>query len=200
MARLRVHGEVVPDPRLLPGVFDLAAAEHGGRVVACSNMFYGAPQNLLAPGLARVMGDGWETARRRDDGNDWVLVRLAAPGMVEFADLDTSHFKGNAPGPGGAARRRRAHRRAGRPGGLVRPAAVGTAAARTPGTAFPVTRGAGAPPTFGWTSSPTAAWPGCACTGAPTRTAGRPCRTASTTPCPSAEPPADRLAAVFWRC
>ncbi len=98
VARLRVHGEVVPDPRLLPGVFDLAAAEYGGRVVACSNMFYGAPQHLLAPGLARVMGDGWETARRRDEGNDWVLVRLAVPGIVDFADLDTSHFKGNAPG------------------------------------------------------------------------------------------------------
>jgi allantoicase len=98
VARLRVHGEVVPDPRLLPEVLDLAAAEHGGRVVACSNMFYGAPQNLLAPGFARVMGDGWETARRRDEGNDWVLVRLAVPGIVEFADLDTSHFKGNAPG------------------------------------------------------------------------------------------------------
>ena len=27
------------------------------------------------------MGEGWETARRRDDGNDWVLVRLAAPGV-----------------------------------------------------------------------------------------------------------------------
>jgi allantoicase len=98
VARFRVHGEVVPDPRLLPAVLDLAATEHGGRVVACSNRFYGAPQNLLAPGLARVMGDGWETARRRDEGNDWVLVRLAGPGIVEFADLDTSHFKGNAPG------------------------------------------------------------------------------------------------------
>jgi allantoicase len=98
VARLRVHGEVVPDPRLLTGVFDLAAAEYGGRVVGCSNMFYGHPQHLLSPGLARTMGDGWETARRRDEGNDWVLVRLAGPGIVEFADLDTSHFKGNAPG------------------------------------------------------------------------------------------------------
>jgi allantoicase len=98
VARLRVHGEVVPDPALLPEVLDLAAAEHGGRVVACSNGFYGSPQNLLAPGLARMMGDGWETARRRDGGNDWVTVRLAAPGTVQFADLDTTHFKGNAPG------------------------------------------------------------------------------------------------------
>jgi allantoicase len=45
-----------------------------------------------------VMGEGWETARRRDDGNDWVLVRLAAPGRIRLAELDTSHFKGNAPG------------------------------------------------------------------------------------------------------
>ena len=98
VARLRVHGEIVPDPALLPEVFDLAAAEYGGRVVGCSDMFYGSPQNLLAPGLARVMGEGWETARRRDDGNDWVLVRLAVPGTVALAELDTSHFKGNAPG------------------------------------------------------------------------------------------------------
>jgi allantoicase len=61
-------------------------------------MFYGSPGNLLLPGLARTMGEGWETARRRDDGNDWVLVRLGLPGAVRLAELDTSHFKGNAPG------------------------------------------------------------------------------------------------------
>ncbi|MEU7908270.1 allantoicase [Actinoplanes sp. NPDC049118] len=98
VARLRVHGEVVPDPRLLPSVFDVAAAEHGGRIAGCSNMFYGHPQNIILPGLARSMGDGWETSRRRDDGNDWVLVQLAVPSVIELADLDTSHFKGNAPG------------------------------------------------------------------------------------------------------
>ncbi|BCB83550.1 hypothetical protein Psuf_008630 [Phytohabitans suffuscus] len=98
VARLRVHGEVVPDPTLLPAVFDLAAMEHGGQVTGCSDMFYGPPHRLIAPGLARVMGEGWETARRRDDGNDWVLVKLAAPGVVHIAELDTSHFKGNAPG------------------------------------------------------------------------------------------------------
>jgi allantoicase len=99
VARLRVHGEPVPDPRFLPhGGVDLAAMEHGSIVVACSNMFYGSPNNLLLPGLARTMGEGWETARRRDDGNDWVQVRLAAPGAISLAELDTSHFKGNAPG------------------------------------------------------------------------------------------------------
>ncbi|MEV7626549.1 allantoicase [Actinoplanes sp. NPDC089786] len=98
VARLRVHGDVVPDPDLLPEVFDVAAAEHGGRVTACSNMFYGHPGNMLMPGLAASMGDGWETSRRRDDGNDWVTVQLAAPTVLSLADLDTRHFKGNAPG------------------------------------------------------------------------------------------------------
>jgi allantoicase len=99
VARLRVYGDVVPDPRLLVnGACDLAALEFGGTVVDCSNRFYGSPANLIAPGLARVMGDGWETARRRDDGNDWVLLRLAVPGQLTLAELDTSHFKGNAPG------------------------------------------------------------------------------------------------------
>jgi len=98
VARLRVHGEVVPDPRLLPSIFDVAAAEHGARIAGCSNMFYGHPQNMISPGLARSMGDGWETSRRRDDGNDWVLVQLAVPSVIELAELDTSHFKGNAPG------------------------------------------------------------------------------------------------------
>jgi allantoicase len=99
VARLRVHGEPVPDPRLLPGGFlDLAALEHGGRVVGCSDRFYGSPANLLLPGPARVMGEGWETKRRRDGGNDWVEVRLAAPGRIHLAELDATHFKGNAPG------------------------------------------------------------------------------------------------------
>jgi allantoicase len=101
VARLRVHGEVVPDPALLPAEFDVAAVEHGARIADCSNMFYGHPQNMLLPGHALHMGDGWETSRRRDDGNDWVTVRLAAPAALSLAELDTSHFKGNAPGSAG---------------------------------------------------------------------------------------------------
>jgi allantoicase len=99
VARLRVHGEVVPDPRFLTaGALDLAALENGATVVACSNMFYSSPTNLISPDRARVMGEGWETARRRDDGNDWVEVALAGPGVVRIAELDTSYFVGNAPG------------------------------------------------------------------------------------------------------
>jgi allantoicase len=98
VARLRVYGEPVPDPRLLPATIDLAALENGAVVTGCSNMFYSSPANLLMPGQARVMGDGWETSRRRDQANDWVEVRLACAGSVEVVELDTSHFVGNAPG------------------------------------------------------------------------------------------------------
>jgi allantoicase len=99
IARLRVHGVAVPDPRLLRGgLVDIAALANGAQVTGCSNMFYSAPSNLISPGEARNMGEGWETARRRDDANDWVEIRLAAPGVVRLAELDTSHFIGNAPG------------------------------------------------------------------------------------------------------
>jgi allantoicase len=100
VARLRVFGEVVPDPRRLGGRVDLAATCEGGsrRVEACSNMFFSSPANALAPGRAQVMSDGWETARRRDDGHDWLVVRLAVPGVLHHAVIDTSRFAGNAPG------------------------------------------------------------------------------------------------------
>jgi allantoicase len=98
VARLRVFGDIVPDPRWLGARPDLAATLTGGRVVGCSNMFYSSPANVLAPGRAAVMSDGWETARRRGPGNDWLVVRLAAPGLLWDAVVDTSRFLGNAPG------------------------------------------------------------------------------------------------------
>lgn len=98
VARFRVHGEPVPDPDLLTGTVDLAALEHGGDVVACSDMYYSSARNLLLPGRARHMGEGWENARRRGGGNDYVTIRLAAPGVVRRVVVDTSYFVGNAPG------------------------------------------------------------------------------------------------------
>jgi allantoicase len=98
VARFRVHGIPLPDPRLMTGTIDLAALEHGANVVDCSNLFYSSPVQLLLPGRARDMGDGWENARRRDDGNDHVTVRLGVKGRVRRVEMDTSHFVGNAPG------------------------------------------------------------------------------------------------------
>jgi allantoicase len=100
VARLRVYGLVAPDPaRLRPGAeVDLAALENGALVVAASDMFFGARHNLILPGPSLGMHDGWETRRRRGPGHDWAVVRLGAPGSIRRIEVDTTHFKGNAPG------------------------------------------------------------------------------------------------------
>lgn len=100
VARLRVHGVAVPNARVFREgrEVDLAAAENGGFVIECSDMHYGHRQNLILPGRSTHMGDGWETRRRRGEGHDWSIVRLARRGNVERVELDTDHFKGNAPG------------------------------------------------------------------------------------------------------
>ncbi len=98
VARFRAHGVVVPDPAFLAGTVDLAAIETGGTVVGCSDAFFSAAANLLMPGRPRDMADGWENARRRDGGHDFVVVRLAAAGLPRVLEIDTTHFVGNAPG------------------------------------------------------------------------------------------------------
>jgi allantoicase len=98
VARLRVHGEPLPDPAFLAGPVDLAALENGGQLVDCSDAFYGSAVNLIMPGRARSMADGWENARRRDAGHDHVTIALAGAGLMRHVEIDTSYFVGNAPG------------------------------------------------------------------------------------------------------
>jgi allantoicase len=98
VARFRVHGTPLPDPRFLTGTVDLAATVNGGRVVGCSDAFYASASNLILPGLAASTGEGWENARRRGPGHDYVTVALAAPGTLRHVEIDTSRFIGNAPG------------------------------------------------------------------------------------------------------
>jgi len=101
VARLRVYGDVLPDLARLGGLggeLDLAAIENGAFAMGCSDMFFGVRHNLLMPGRARNMSDGWETRRRRGPGHDWVVVRLVGEGVVRRLELDTNWFKGNAPG------------------------------------------------------------------------------------------------------
>ena len=60
-------------------------------------MHFGARDNMIMPGRAANMGDGWETRRRRGPGHDWAIVRLGAPGLLTGVEIDTNHFKGNYP-------------------------------------------------------------------------------------------------------
>jgi allantoicase len=100
VARLRVYGEVTPDwERLIRrgGEIDLAAVQNGGRVLAASDMFFGHRHNLIMPGHAADMSDGWETKRRRGPGHDWAVLRLGHAGEITRIEIDTSWFKGNFP-------------------------------------------------------------------------------------------------------
>lgn len=98
VSRFRVHGEVVLDPRYLTTTVDLLALENGGRLLSTSDAFYSTPENLILASRARLMGEGWENARRRGPGNDWAVFRLAARGEPTMVEVDTSYFIGNAPG------------------------------------------------------------------------------------------------------
>ena len=99
LARLRVYG--VPDPTLAQpeadGLIDLVAALNGGTVVAANNQHFGLASTLLIPGRGVNMGDGWETRRRREPGNDWCILALGQRGVIEAIEVDTAHFKGNYP-------------------------------------------------------------------------------------------------------
>jgi len=99
VARLRVYGRpsVNWDQIGTGQEVDLAAVVNGGRALACSDEHFGKKSNILGPGRGENMGDGWETARRRTPGNDWVIVALGRPGKIGKVVVDTAHFKGNFP-------------------------------------------------------------------------------------------------------
>jgi allantoicase len=100
VARLRVYGDVAVDwsrvARTRRAV-DLASITNGGLVIGASDMHFGAKDNMIMPGRAANMGDGWETRRRRGPGYDWAIVRLGTPATVSKVEIDTNHFKGNYP-------------------------------------------------------------------------------------------------------
>ena len=99
VARLRIYGHIFTDWENFDRTqtLDLAALEMGGRALYANDTHFGVPENLIAPGKGINMGDGWETRRRREPGNDWAVLALAHEGVVERIVLDTAYFKGNYP-------------------------------------------------------------------------------------------------------
>jgi len=90
---------------------DLAQARLGGEALACSDDFFAEMENLLKPGRGIFIAekftdrgkwmDGWESRRSygRDNGRefDWCTIRLGVSGVIRGLDIDTNHFRGNAP-------------------------------------------------------------------------------------------------------
>jgi allantoicase len=96
-----------PPAATFSGLVDLAAAGLGGRALGSSDEFFAGADNLLQPGRAVFVEgkftdhgkwmDGWESRRKRGNGNDWCVLALGAPGQVVGFDIDTQHFVGNHP-------------------------------------------------------------------------------------------------------
>ncbi len=100
VARLRAHGEPIPDPVLWSGVtVEVSGIEQGGHVEHCSDTFYSDAQALIAADRPRNMGAGWESRRRRDigpDTHDAVTISFLVPTDLDRIEIDTAYFVFNA--------------------------------------------------------------------------------------------------------
>jgi allantoicase len=93
---------------------NLLAERVGGRAIDCSDQWFASCDNLVKPGrgvfkegLFTDTGqwmDGWESRRsfgrqfrRSGLDHDWCILRLGLPGRIHGVDVDTHHFRGNAP-------------------------------------------------------------------------------------------------------
>ncbi len=99
VARLRIYGEVKKDWSQVgqDDIIDLAAVENEGKAVICNDMYFSHKDNINMPGRGINMGDGWETKRKREPGNDWLILALGKKGHISQVIVDTAHFKGNFP-------------------------------------------------------------------------------------------------------
>ena len=98
IARLRAYGSVwADDNRHEVKGTNVIAKESGAKAVFANDEHFGCLSNILEKHEPINMADGWETRRRREPGNDWIIIALGARGIVEQIELDTAHFKGNYP-------------------------------------------------------------------------------------------------------
>ncbi|XP_066445328.1 probable inactive allantoicase [Eleutherodactylus coqui] len=114
IARFKVYGIGQRDWSLCGpnDLEDLLSMANGSVCLGYSDAHFGHPRNLIGLRRAADMGDGWETARRLDrppilkadengilqvPGNEWTVFRLGHPGLIIHIEIDTNHFKGNAP-------------------------------------------------------------------------------------------------------
>jgi len=98
VARLRLYGSISKENNKFGNkTINLASLLNGASVTACNNEHFGKAENILAPGKAKSMGDGWETRRRRDKGFDWLILNPINGKKIDKIEISTHHFKGNFP-------------------------------------------------------------------------------------------------------
>ena len=97
VARIRIYGSMKILKNFTGKVLNLTSVLHGATPIACNNEHFGRAENILAPGMGKNMGDGWETRRSRGKNFDWLIIKCAAAGKINKIQIDTHHFKGNYP-------------------------------------------------------------------------------------------------------
>ena len=87
-------------------LMDVASIELGTEIIYVTDEFFADADRMIQSTPAVFKDeyddnghwmDGWETRRRRDDGNDYAILRLGQVSRVIEVEIDTSHFKGNYP-------------------------------------------------------------------------------------------------------
>ncbi len=86
---------------------DLISERLGGQVLFATDDFFAEKENLLKKGRGIFIPekytergkwmDGWESRRKRTEGHDWCIIKMATPGKIKGFDIDTNHFLGNHP-------------------------------------------------------------------------------------------------------
>ena len=97
VARIRVYGKMIAKKKFGNKIINLTSVLNGATPIACNNEHFGRAENVLAPGMGKNMGDGWETRRSRGKNFDWIIIKFGMPGIIKKLEIDTHHFKGNYP-------------------------------------------------------------------------------------------------------
>lgn len=99
--------EIIKTSPEFTNLMDLAAEKLGGKVLYCTDDFFAEKENLIKQGRGVFITDkytergkwmdGWESRRKRTEGHDWAVVKLATAGRIVGFDIDTNFFLGNHP-------------------------------------------------------------------------------------------------------
>ena len=98
VARIRLYGKInMENINLNKKNINLTSVLNGASIIGCNNEHFGRAENIIAPGKAKNMGDGWETRRSRGKNFDWLIIKFGKSGLIKKLEIDTHHFKGNYP-------------------------------------------------------------------------------------------------------
>lgn len=87
-------------------MMDVASCELGTKVIFTTDEFFAPASRMLEPSEAVFKDeyddnghwmDGWETRRKRVEGNDFCIIKLGLISSIYEFEIDTSFFRGNYP-------------------------------------------------------------------------------------------------------